>query len=204
MPTTLPLFPLKVVIFPEGLLPLKIFEARYLDMVRDCLRNQSDFGVVTTDTSSHKDQGSERLPFSLYGTSMSILEADVPQPGLMTLRCQGKRGFYVRTARQQGNGLWIGEVDELPAASSKPIPDDLLNTSLYLQRLIDSLSEQGVADNELPALKPFKLNDCEWVANRWCEMLDIPLSQKLKLMEVKEPLERLTMISDILRLYLQN
>jgi Lon protease-like protein len=194
---SLPLFPLNVVVFPEGLLPLKIFEMRYLDMVRNCLRNHSSFGVVAVVDDVPSTQWDTQLPFALGGTSVNIVEADAPQIGLMMIRCLGEMRFQVKSARQQQDGLWIGEVEEIENDVRLAIPDDLIATADNLHQLIHSLGKQGVPENDLPIMKPYKFDDCGWVANRWCELLNIPLRQKQRMLELDSSLVRLEFINDM-------
>lgn len=211
MTYSLPLFPLNVVIFPEGLLPLRIFEARYLDMVRACLRNNTLFGVVAIYPDQpvevpdkHKDKYDDALtekptlPFAKVGTTFSILETDVTTPGLLSIRCLGQQRFKVATAIQQKNGLWVGEVEDIAAETDMLIPDDLQLTKVHLQRLIEALNAQNLADIDMPIGKPYKINECAWVANRWCEIINMPLIQKQRLLELDSPLVRLELIQDLL------
>ncbi len=195
---SLPLFPLNLVIFPEGLLPLRIFEMRYLDMVRNCLRNQSSFGVVALINESGAADLENMLPFTNVGTSFTIINADVTEPGLMNIRCLGQNRFCVKSAFQQDDGLWIGEVEDIKNDTTMIIPDDLKMTQEYMQQLIQSLSEQDIAEEYLPFAKPFKVNDCAWVANRWCEILSMPLIQKQRMLELDSPLVRLELVQDLL------
>ncbi|HYN54648.1 MAG TPA: LON peptidase substrate-binding domain-containing protein [Methylotenera sp.] len=200
---SLPLFPLNVVIFPEGLLPLRIFEMRYLDMVSACLRNKTPFGVVAVYSDSHAENDvmadeKERMPFAKVGTSFNILDAEVTTPGLITIRCLGQHKFHVKSAAQQKNGLWIGEVEDIANEPSMQIPDDLQITKVHLQRLIEALSEQDLAEIDMPIGKPYKMNECGWVANRWCEIINIPLVQKQRMLELDSPLVRLELVQDIL------
>ncbi|MFM9912258.1 MAG: LON peptidase substrate-binding domain-containing protein [Methylophilaceae bacterium] len=193
----LPLFPLNLVVFPEGILSLKIFETRYLDMVRECLRNKSAFGVVMMSVEGD-DNSKATYPFSVTGTSVTILEADVPQTGLMMIRCLGQQRFRVQSAKQQANGLWMGEAEDIENDTELQIPEDMQLTKLYLRQMIDSFVIQGVSASQMPFVKPYKLDDCAWVANRWSEILPIPLPQKQRLLELDSPLVRLELIHDIL------
>lgn len=196
-PYPLPLFPLNLVMFPEGLLPLRIFEMRYLDMVRGCMRNQSSFGVVAVIADAYSELKTD-LPFAQVGTSFKIIDADVTEPGLMNIRCLGQKRFHIRSATQQDDGLWLGKVEDIENETAMPIPDDLKMTQDYMQQLIKSLSEQDMAKEYLPFIKPFKIDDCAWVANRWCEILSIPLIQKQRLLELDSPLVRLELVQDLL------
>ena len=193
MPPTyeLPLFPLNIVVCPAGSLPLRIFEARYLDMVRGCMRNNSTFGVVTVVPDEYQDE----LPFARVGTAVNIVDADVETVGLMMIRCAGQQRFHVESATQQKDGLIIGQVRNLPQDMLLSIPEDLNTAARSLQALIESFIQQK---QDLPIAEPYQFDDCSWVANRWLELLDIPLVQKQRLMALDSPLLRLELIQDIL------
>ena len=193
----LPLFPLNVVVCPGGLMPLRIFEARYLDMVKNCLRNSSYFAIVTvlpegqTDTEGH-------LPFANVGTLMKIIEADVTTVGLMMIRCVGHHRIKVEAFSQQADGLLIGDVIDIANDVALTIPEDLAITRSNLEYLLESLPAQGVVPEDIPVIKPYQFDDASWVANRWIELLDLPLLQKQRLMQLDSPILRLELIHDIL------
>jgi uncharacterized protein len=198
---TLPLFPLNLVIFPDGLLPLRIFEARYLDMIKACIRNNSLFGVVAVYPNANpplNDMPQNTLPFAKVGTTFGIIDSDFSQPGLIMIRCLGHHRFRVKSASQQGDGLWLGEVEDIANDVEIAIPEDLLGAKNHMQKLIDAILAQGVSETEMPIGKPYQLDDCAWVANRWCELISMPLAQKQMLLELDSPLVRLELIHDIL------
>lgn len=190
---TLPLFPLSIVIFPEGRLPLRIFEARYLDMVKACLRNHTPFGLVMQQ---HESAAADALPFTRVGTSFSIEEADVDQIGLINIICRGTHRFRVHSASQQKDGLWVGEVDNIANDLELDIPDDLKHNAEMLGQLIESLLEQGLEESKLPFAKPYKLEDCSWVSSRWCEILAMSPLEKQRMLELDSPLVRLELVQD--------
>lgn len=194
---SLPLFPLNVVVCPGGLLPLRIFEARYLDMVTNCLRNQSSFAVVTVLPEGETDPVGN-FQFANIGTSVKISDADVSTIGLMMIRCVGYHRVKVNSFTQQADGLVNGEVTDIANDDELPIPEDLKITSSSLQRLIKSLPSQGILASDIPVIGPYKFDDASWVANRWIELLDLPLLQKQRLMQLDSPILRLEMINDIL------
>ena len=197
MPTIeLPLFPLNVVVFPEGILPLRIFETRYLDMVKSCLRDNTDFGVVAVV--QHEKLDDSKLPFANVGTNFSIESADVSEVGMINICCRGQHRFKINAAKQQRDGLWVGEITKISNDAQMSIPDDLKITQEYLKQLIDSFSEQKIEEAFLPFTKPHHIEDCAWVANRWCEILNIPLIQKQRMLELDSPLIRLELIHDLL------
>lgn len=189
---TLPLFPLDVVVFPQGLLPLRIFEARYLDMVKDCFRNNSEFGVVAA-----LEGASYSFPFCEVGTAVRIADFDVPEIGLINIRCLAQQRFRVQTATQQADGLWVGDVAMVESDMDIGLPDDLVRTADSLQQVIKALLKQGFGEDTLPIAQPYRFDDCAWVANRWIELLNIPLEQKQRFLELDSPLVRLELVQDM-------
>ena len=188
----LPLFPLNAVVFPQGLLPLRIFEARYLDMVKHCYRERSEFGVVSIL------EGIEgRLPFSEVGSAVRIVDFDVPEIGLINIRCQASERFRVLTTSRKPDGLWIAEVEAIPNDMPVNLPQDLMRTAESLRQLINALLKQGFTEDSLPIASPYLFDDCAWVANRWIELLNLPLMQKQRLLELDSPLVRLELVQDI-------
>ena len=178
-------------------MPLRIFEARYLDMVKNCLRNQSSFAIVTVlpGNDAHVES---HFPFANIGTLVNIVEADVATVGLMAIRCVGQRRVKVHAYSQQADGLVIAEVCDIANDANLPIPEDLNVTSHSLQRLMQSLPSQGILPKDIPIIEPYQFEDAAWVANRWVELLDLPLLQKQRLMELDSPIVRLELIHDIL------
>ena len=204
---SLPLFPLPLVLFPGGYLPLRIFEVRYLDMVSKCHRTGSPFGIVTltqgsevrTAPATGADDGSpSREVFYPEGTLARITGLERPQPGLMLIRCTGAERFEVAEPELLKHGLWVGQARTLPTDQSVPVPDDLLPVASALARVLDTLRAQGMAPEQMPIQPPYALQDCAWVANRWCDLLPMSLSQKHRLMTLDNPLLRLELVSDLL------
>lgn len=189
---TFPLFPLKVVIFPQGLLPLRIFEARYLDMVKSCYKDNTEFGVVAV-----VDGESSGFPFCDVGTAVRIVDFDVPEIGLINIRCLATERFRVLSANQREDGLWMGEVVSIDNDMATALPDDLIKTSDNLRQLINALLKQGFTEDTLPIAKPYLFDDCAWVANRWIELLNLPLEQKQRFLELDSPVVRLELVQDM-------
>jgi len=196
-PYTLPLFPLNVVVCPGGLLPLRIFEARYLDMVRTCLRNKSSFAVVAVMPEGETDPEGY-FPFANIGTLVDIVEADVTTVGLMSIRCVGRHRVKVDSYLQQPDGLVVGQVTDVANDLESAIPEDLESVVTSLQNLLTSLPASGVSPDNMPVIKPYHFQNAAWVANRWIELLDLPLLQKQRLMQLDSPVLRLELIHDIL------
>ena len=196
--SSLPLFPLGTVLSPGGVLPLRIFEVRYLDMIGKCHKAGAPFGIVSLS------QGNEvRLPgrteaFAKVGTLATISDFDTPQPGLMVIRAYGEQRFRITSSEQLRHGLWVADVQRLDADMDVGVPDDLKPTADALGRLIQTLQQKLDGAEQMPVIGPFRLDDCGWVANRWCELLPLPVELKQRLMELDNPLVRLELVSDML------
>jgi uncharacterized protein len=195
---SLPLFPLNTVLFPGGLLPLRIFEVRYLDMIGRCQRAGAPFGVVCLTQGNEVRQPGAKEAFCSVGTLATITDFENPQPGLMIIRASGTQRFRITSRDQLKHGLWIADVQRLPADQSVPVPSDLQATADALRKLIDSLQQRIGSEGQLPLQGPWRLDDCGWVANRWCELLPLPAEMKQRLMELDNPLVRLELVSDVL------
>jgi Lon protease-like protein len=195
---SLPLFPLGAVLFPGGVLPLRIFEVRYLDMIGKCQKAGAPFGVVSLTQGSEVRQPGGSEAFASVGTLATIAELESPRPGLMLVRAFGAQRFRITASDQLKHGLWVADVERLPGDMTVPVPDDLKSTAEALGRLIQSLQQRAPAPDQIPLQAPWKLDDCGWVANRWCELLPLPLALKQRLMELDNPLVRLELVSDVL------
>lgn len=191
----LPLFPLQSVLFPDGLLSLKVFEARYLDLVGACLRERRPFGVVALKRGAEVKRAGESVEFEAIGCCAELIDVDAPQSGILQVRCRGTLRFETRAVRQQANGLWIADASELPADEEVLPTEELINTAKGLANAIAALKRQGVAH----ILEPYHFESAGWVANRWCELLPISLAAKQKLMELQDPLVRLKLVDEFLR-----
>lgn len=193
----LPLFPLQSVLFPDGLLMLRVFEVRYLDLVSRCLRSGHGFGVVCLRQGSEVGRSREQpVLFEPVGVHAHIDQVDSEQPGILKLRCLGQQRFRLEGRPQQlPDGLWQSAFSAVePDAPSVP-GAAMFETVKALSNAIATLRERG----QLPFAEPFRLDDAGWVANRWCELLPIPLSAKQKLMALEDPVLRLSVVDGYLR-----
>jgi Lon protease-like protein len=196
VPRTVALFPLKSVLFPGALLNLKVFEARYLDLVSNCLREQEPFGVVCIPGAG-RETGRANVQFEHDGVLAHIDEVDAEGPNLLRVRCHGGERFsIVGQADQQSDGLWTAQVQTLPADEVVTPEPALFPTVQALQQVIASLREQ---QGHSPFAEPFALDDAGWVANRWCEVLPIPLAARQKLMMLPDPQTRLRLVHEYLK-----
>lgn len=204
----IPLFPLQTVLFPGGLLPLRIFEVRYLDLIGRCQKEGAPFGVVCLRQGSEVRQpprggdAVEGAPgpeaFHSVGTLAHITALERPQPGLMLIRCRGGRRFRLLGSEQMKHGLWIGEVDYLDDDQPVGVPSDLAPAREGLRRLYQHMQAQAGPGDELPIQPPLLWDDCGWVANRWCDILPVEPQLKQQFLAVDNPLVRLELVDDLL------
>lgn len=192
----IPLFPLGSTLFPDGLLALKIFEVRYLDMTKACFKQQSPFGVVTLTAGPEVRVPGQEVDFAEFGTLAHIAEFDAVQPSLYLLRCRGGQRFRILSRTLAPNGAWSAEVELIDADPGVEIPPELTPASQALARLIESFDEQNVSLDDRPFYGPYRLNDCGWVANRWAELLNIPATQKQHLLAMDHPRLRLDLVQE--------
>lgn len=197
--TWLPLFPLNAVLFPQGVLPLKVFEARYTDMVRDCMKAESPFGVVLIKSGA--EVGAVAEPEEV-GTLAHIREWDMESLGVLLLRIEGGTRFRIVETRVLGNKRLEARVEVLPHDGSPSISDAHLACARSLKIVMDEINSKGRADQgddfESPFAEPARLDEAGWVANRWCEILPIPLKARQKLMELDDAESRLSVVHQYL------
>lgn len=197
--SSLPLFPLASALFPDGVLALRVFEVRYLDMVRKCHQTGAPFGVVSlTQGSEVRRAGAPDEQFHDVGTLAVIEQLASPQPGLITLVCKGTERFRITQRNHLVHGLWIASVSQLDRDLSIPIPEDLKKTATALTQVLHTLHARDALNPAAKLPTPEQLDDCGWVANRWCELLPVPMELKQRLMELDNPLVRLELVGDVL------
>ncbi len=164
------LFPLGTVLFPGGMLPLKIFEQRYLDMTKACIRDNAPFGVCLIREG--REVGAAAVPEAV-GCLATIEQWEMPNASMFHLLARGGQRFRILETHVADNGLLSGNVEMLPPpAASAPDAECVA----VLKRVI----EQVGAEN-LP--QPVRLDDAAWVAYRLVEMLPMPMADKQLLLE---------------------
>ena len=195
---SLPLFPLGTVLFPGGLLPLQVFEVRYLDMVSKCQRSGAPFGVVALAQGSEvRAAGAPQEQLEPVGTLAHITQLQQPRPGLLMVQCRGEQRFRIDRSHQLPHGLWVADVTLLPPDATVAVPNDLQHAAKALRQVHEGLRARS-ANHPLPASTEVEYDDCAWVANRWCELLPLPLGTRQRLMMLDNPLVRLELVSDTL------
>ena len=199
----LPLFPLSTVLFPGGVLPLRVFEARYMDMVRQCMKTDAPFGVVLITKGG--EVGAPAATEAV-GTVARIAAWDMPQLGLLHLRAIGGERFRIERAEVRPDGLQVGHVEPIAPDDDPPLDEQYRPCADLLQRVIDDLGRQRAEDdgepqdpvNSIPFEAPYRFDSSVWVGNRLCEFLPIPLRARQKLMELQDATSRLQLVQRFL------
>jgi len=196
----LPLFPLNTVLFPQGVLPLKVFEARYTDMIRDCMKKEAPFGVVLIKSGS--EVGAAAEPEAI-GTLAYIKQWDMENLGVLLLRTEGGARFRIIKTRVLDDKRLEAQVEMLPPDDTPPVSDIHVSCARTLKIVMDEINAKGKAEQgenfDSPFGQPAKLDDAGWVANRWCEILPIPLKARQKLMELEDAQSRLSVVHQYLQ-----
>src|SRR4051812_8804177 len=171
-----PIFPLNTVLFPGGLLPLKIFEVRYIDMARDCLREGKRFGVCLIREGS--EVGTPAVPFDI-GCLARIIECDVEELGVLKVRIEGVERFRLLSTDVNRQGLILGETEPLMAEATVTDTQGLAECADFLRKVIPAIGPDrfGV---------PLRYEDASWVGFRLAEILPLRNDVRQKLLEVTD------------------
>ena len=182
-----PLFPLNTVLFPGGLLPLRVFEARYMDMARQCLREKSMFGVCLIREGN--EVGKPAVPESL-GCRARIIECDMEQMGVLQLVTLGVERFKVLSMNSNSQGLILAEVEPVPAEEPTAVPGQYSACAKLLSHVIAEHGKGIFAE-------PHQLDDAAWVGYRLSEIMPFPTADRQKLLEMNDSLARLSILNRI-------
>ncbi len=199
-PDWLPLFPLKAVLFPRGVLPLRVFEARYIDMVRDCMKSGQPFGV--TLIRSGQEVGTAAEPETV-GTLAHITHWDMQEAGVLLLRTQGGQRFRILETRVLADQRLEAQIELLPADADGALDDMHVQCATALKSVTDDvlakLRSQHGEEFDSPFSEPMSFDSSSWVSNRWCELLPIPLKARQKLLELDDARMRLNIVHQYLK-----
>jgi len=180
------LFPLNIVLFPGGPLPLRIFETRYVDMVRRCMRGEQQFGVALIR------EGQEVGPAETFdvGTMAKIVDFHQLSDGFLGLSCVGQKRYRIHSRSRQADGLNLAEVEELSAQPIIAVPERHARLTELLKTVLPQLGE-------VYAGIEMRLGDAAWVGYRLAEILPIALAQKQFCLELEDPIQRLDTLSPL-------
>ena len=180
----IPLFPLNTVLFPDGILPLKVFEQRYLDMAAACMREQRPFGICLI--ASGPEVGEAAEPHAV-GTLAEITGWEMEQLGILMLTVRGGRRFRILEKHASAERLLQARVEIIPNDGPKPFPEERQRLLPLLRRIASDLGTARFPE-------PHRFDDAEWVGQRIAEILPIQNLAKQKLLELEDPLARLEVL----------
>jgi Lon protease-like protein len=186
MPVSIALFPLNIVLFPGGPLPLRIFETRYVDMVRSCMRGDQRFGVALIR------EGAEVGPAATFdvGTMAKIIDFHQLSDGFLGLSCVGEQRFRIVSRSRQADGLNLAQIDWIAAEPSIPVPERHARLAELLKTVLPELGE-------VYAGIEMHLDDAAWVGHRLAEILPIAATEKQFCLELADPIQRLDVLSPL-------
>lgn len=192
----IPIFPLGTVLFPGGRLPLRIFETRYMDMVRSCMRNGTPFGVcrITAGNEVGKPADHEAV-----GCQARIIDWDMKDVGVLRITVLGSERFRVLERTIAADGLISASVQMIGDDPLEPVPQQYDACAALLRNVIADIERQTPEPENRPIAAPYRFDSSAWVGNRLCELLSIPTAAKQKLMELEEPQVRLSLIDQYLK-----
>ena len=197
MQHTIPLFPLSHGLFPDGMLPLQIFEVRYLHLIKQCHQQQLPFGVAWLQEGSEVKVPGQVPLLHPIGCLAHIREFEQVQPNFFRVVCQGGLRFNLHDVQPGPLGVWQGSVSYLPQDPEQEVPVSLQAQADRLGKVIATAQQKGLIDR-LPIFPPYHLDQCGWLANRYAEALPIRAELKLQLLTEPDPLKRLEAVSQLI------
>lgn len=177
------LFPLSTVVFPGGIMPLRIFEPRYLDMVAMCMKGRTQFGVCAAQPARSGEFSAPRA----VGTLVEIVDFDRLDDGQLGITVEGRRRFEVVSTRQADNGLWWGEVSFISETADSACPIEFTALKQVAAALIE---EVGLPYDTQAS----DYDSASWLSARLTELLPFDAATKHDLLATNDPLERLRRI----------
>ncbi|HUP96609.1 MAG TPA: LON peptidase substrate-binding domain-containing protein [Usitatibacter sp.] len=186
---TLPIFPLQTVLYPGSLLPLRIFEVRYMDMARDCLRESRPFGVCLIKEG--QEVGAPAVPEKV-GSIARIAECDMEELGILKVKAEGLERFRIVSSEVNRQGLIIGEVEKYEAEADATDAAGLPECAEFLRKVIAGIGAERFAE-------PFNFDDATWVSFRLAEILPLRNDVKQKLLELTDATLRIAILHRFLK-----
>jgi len=201
MTTTLPIFALGTVLFPDGVLPLRVFEARYVDMIRRAMRDGGTFGVNLIRRGVEVGPG--EIDVEPIGCRARIEHWNMEQLGVLEIVAIGTERYEIVTSRVARDGLLIAEVEPLIAEAPVGLSDDVALCRSILQRVVTGLDTEQYekAAGPSPIAKPYRMDDASWVGNRLAEVLPLPVPMRQQLMASTDAHARLVALHEFLTLH---
>lgn len=184
----IPLFPLQTLLFPGAVLPLKIFEQRYLDMAAACMKDSKPFGICLIASGEETGAAAEPHP---VGTLADIGNWEMEQLGILQITVRGGRRFRILEKRIGPGQLLEARVEIIGDNGPLPLPGERQRLLPLLRRVLNDLGKERMPE-------PHHFDDAEWVGYRITEILPIQNLAKQKLLELEDPLARLEILEKFL------
>jgi Lon protease-like protein len=184
-----PIFPLGTVLFPGGILPLKIFEVRYVEMAKACLKQGTPFGVCLIREGA--EVGAPAVPEPV-GCLARIAECDVEELGILKVKARGEERFRIVSSDVNRQGLVVGQVEPLHPEADAPDAPGLADSAQFLRMAIAGIGDERFA-------QPYRFDDASWVGFRLAEILPLRMDVKQKLLELTDATLRLGVLHKFLQ-----
>ena len=185
----IPLFPLRTVLFPGAILPLRIFEQRYLDMIRDCARSNTGFGVCLI---REGEEAVSPVKTAQVGTHAQVVDWYTLEDGLLGVSTLGTSRFMTESVWQEDDGLFMAHIEVLPEPAPCSVPEAFSVLSDVLARFLEQVGAQ------YPQSTPEDLQDAVWVGYRLAELLPLSGIEKQHMLELSDPIQRLQQLLDVM------
>jgi Lon protease-like protein len=186
--TDIALFPLGTVLFPGGLLPLRIFETRYVDMVGRCMRRDEAFGVVLSMDGSETNSTAQT---AAVGTTARIVDFQTLEGGLLGLLCRGESRFRVTRRSRQSDGLNLASVEWIPESPAATLDPQYLPLVRVLREALSRMGKLG------RFIEP-AYDSASWISYRLSDLMPLPIALQQRLLEIDDPNQRLALLSPLL------
>ena len=182
MKKNIPIFPLSSITFPGGYMPLRIFETRYIDMVKDCVKNNTGFGISLSKPNN--------IDYYDVGTYCKISDWEQMEDGLLGITIRGKYRYRITNSGAQSDGLIRADIEHMDEPSFVDVPKELMPYSDFLKNILEQYPK--FYHDEAPKY----FTESGWVGSRLAEILPMPLDEKQVILEIEDYLVRLYRIKD--------
>ena len=186
---TVPIFPLQTVLYPGALLPLKIFEVRYMDMAKGCLKEARPFGICLIREG--QEVGAPAIPEKI-GCLARIAECDMEDLGILKVKAEGLERFRIVSSEVSKQGLIIGEIEKYGPEAVASEASGMAECADFLRKVIAGIGTQRFAE-------PLEFADASWVGFRLAEILPLRTDVKQRLLELTDPALRVAILHRFLR-----
>lgn len=181
----LPLFPLSSVVLPGGIMKLRLFERRYIDMVKNCFRTETGFGICLIREGNEAGEPSEPYPL---GTQVSIVDFDQGDDGLLHISARGDQEFEILSYVANDSQLLIGDIAYLPERPPTPMKPDYERLAQKLDLILRYVEPEVRYEHK-------QLDDADWVCHRLLELLPLAPPAKFELLQMRDNDQRLESLS---------